>query len=169
MMNKSMRMHRDANTRGAALILEIIIYLVIVALIAVAVTSGVRAVRDLVFTMHAKNDIAQIHQFMEGGYIQNGTYTELSYANNPITTNLNLTQVGNDKNFGKTLIRNGANSGYCVAVTSATISGQKKLFWSTSDNPSKIMQRGTKSADSFGSGPFDDLCYTIVHTGIGEG
>lgn len=158
-------------TRGAALILEIIIYLVIVALIAVAVISGVRAIRDLVFTSHAKGDIQNIQTWAEGKYSQDGIYPSgtldsytpgvpaytvtdyptpgynttysavppIGYADSPT-----LTTANNVKNTATITSTNGAASGYCIRVTSASISTPgKSKFWIASNNPSKIMQLGT--------------------------
>lgn len=152
-MNATLNRHRagllskmeSSNKRGAALILEIIIYLVIVALIAVAVTSGVRAIRDLVFTSHAKGDIQNVQTWMEGKYTQDNVYTAAtilatgSTGDQPV-----LTEANGVKNSATVAVANGANSGYCIQVLSGTISdANKRKFWLISTNPSDIKQSGT--------------------------
>lgn len=140
----------DRSQRGAALILEIIIYLVIVALIAVAVTSGVRAVRDLVFTSHAKGDIQVVQSWAEGKYAQDGKYPGevpggagiWTYSDMP-----RLTTANGVTNAASIASRNGANAAYCILVVSTSISDTSKQgFWVTSANPSKIMQSNTATS-----------------------
>ena len=149
---------RNSDKRGAALILEIIIYLVIVALIAVAVISGVRAIRDLVFTSHAKGDIQQVQSWVEGKYTQDNVYPAsgpISYtagsAGPPVVPATgfadapSLTKVGTDQNTASiTSVNSSGNYGYCIVVISKTISDpNKSKFWLASNNPSQIYQSGT--------------------------
>lgn len=141
---------RDTSRRGAALILEIIIYLVIVALIAVAVTSGVRAVRDLVFTSHAKGDIQNLQTWMEGKYTQDNVYPGNNTTQGTwlFSDAPRLTSVGGVENSGLLRSVNGANSGYCILVISNSISAPlKSYFWLSSANPAQIMQGGTATAN----------------------
>ena len=159
-MNTALNRHRagllrkmeNSNKRGAALILEIIIYLVIVALIAVAVTSGVRAIRDLVFTAHAKSDIQNIQTWMEGKYTQDNVYTATTITATPTGDQPTLTTANGVANTAQVTVANGASSGYCIKVVSNTISdAAKKNFWLQSENPSKIYQSGTANAGATSS------------------
>lgn len=141
-----MRNSIESGRRGAALILEIIIYLVIVALIAVAVISGVRAVRDLVFTSHAKGDVQNAQTWMEGKYSQDNKYPSgsldhLNYPDRPIMTTAN-----GQTNAAYASSVDGSQSGYCILVNSSTISNTAKAkFWIISTNPSRIYQSGTST------------------------
>lgn len=145
-----MRIHRNQNQRGAALILEIIIYLVIVALIAVAVTSGVRALRDLAFANQARHDITNLQSWVEGKYSQDNKYPGVNEYTRIDGTSFPdapaLTFNGNRPNQSAITSQNGANSGYCLIVWHPLISDDlKSRFWVSSANPSKIMQQGTGS------------------------
>lgn len=136
--------------RGAALILEIIIYLVIVSLIAVAVTSGVRAVRDLVFAMHGRADAQNVRDWMEGRYARDGVYPGTPSGVGLWTFDANdrpqLTSTQTMGNASSISSINGANSGYCIVIFSAFMSDvNKQRFWIISTNPHKIMQGGTQS------------------------
>lgn len=139
---------RNSTERGAALILEIIIYLVIVALIAVAVTSGVRAVRDLVFASHARGDMKVMQTWMEGKYAQDGRYPGGSTDQGRWTfpDGPTMTSANNVPNEAAITSVNGANAGYCIVVNSSPLSDRTKArFWLSSANPSKIMQSGTQN------------------------
>lgn len=146
--------NRRGNQRGAALILEIIIYLVIVALIAVAVTSGVRAVKDLVFASHARGDLRSVQTWMEKKYTEDNVYPGTAtgqgmwtFTDAPLMTRVGTTGA----NSSAVTAINGANAGYCIVVNSQTISDPKKVrFWMSSANPGKIMQSGTASMEPAG-------------------
>lgn len=139
---------KRSGERGAALILEIIIYLVIVALIAVAVTSGVRAVRDLVFTSHAKGDIKTVQTWVEGKYSQDNVYPTFPGNGDVTDPAVVLTTANGVTNQAWLFSKNGADSGYCIRVGSMSISEpNKRWFYLSSANPSRIMQTGTATSN----------------------
>ena len=141
--------NRRDGKRGAALILEIIIYLVIVSLIAVAVTSGVRAVRDLVFTSHARGDAQMLQSWIEGKYAQDGKYPVTNGGINSAWNSgevPNLTVANGVMNTAAFNTADGSGSGYCIQVISQAISDPgKRKFWIMSSNPGKVMQSNTGS------------------------
>lgn len=142
---KILNVNPRSGSRGAALILDIIIYLVIVALIAVAVTSGVRAVRDLVFTSHGKGDLQNIAAWTEGRYAEDGEYT-YAYISAPFNDQPTLTGANGTTNVGVVVVSNGANAGWCAKIKIYSISDRSKSnIWITSNNPSRYMQSGTSS------------------------
>lgn len=152
MDNAASLVHMRAKTdkRGAALILEIAIYLVIVALIVVALISGIRAVRDLVFTTHAKGDIRTVQTWLEGKYMQDNQYIPTSILKTgPVGDQPSLTTANGETNEAWVAVSHGANSGYCIKVVSNSISNRAKSnFWLQSVNPSHIYQSGTATNGS---------------------
>ena len=132
-------------SRGAALILEIIIYLVVVSLIAATAVMVSGPLRDLTFTTHARTDIKEAQYWLHGKYAQDNQYPNQAIPNND---EIRLTRSGGFQNTGM-VKRSDSGKDWCVLIVSARMADRSKArFWTASSDPNKIIQSST-SADTW--------------------
>lgn len=134
-------LHRPRlNQRGAALALEIIVYLVIVSLVIVAVISGHRYFRQLTYVMHAKEDAKHVQEWAMGQFHYNNVY-----PNRVVTpADVKLTVAEGNVNDAEVRSLNGPHGSYCVFVVSKNITDPyKRNFWIDSDEPQTVFQGRT--------------------------
>lgn len=123
--------------RGAALVLEIIIYLVIIGLIFVAVISAHRYYRGITYVMHAKQDARHVQEWTMGQYHYNNVY-----PNRAVTpVDVKLTVADGNVNDAEVKSVNGPNGTYCVHIVSNNIiDAYERNFWIDSEDPHTVVQ-----------------------------